>query len=283
MAAGLRTHLDREYTSGRITGPLYAEVFLSSINSVGERALRFLLDKDKADLEAQLIAVQIEKVQAEVLLATAQLAIANQQAANLLLEAALIPRQEDKLIAEAAMITQQTTNLVAEALNTPKQGLLIDAQKAVQTQQVINLVSEELSIDARTALLTQQTANGVIEGTVLTAQKCKLDAEFDTLVEQKLKIAQETLLIAQKKVTEAAQTSGTGIDAASVVGKQIALYAAQTAGFARDAEQKATKLMVDTWNSRRMTDDVTPADGTNKLSDPYIGSAVTKLLAGIGA
>ena len=50
-----------------------------------------------------------------------------------------------------------------------------------------------------------------------------------------------------------------------------------------DAEQKAAKLMVDSWNVRRTTDEGTVADGTNRLSDYYVGNAVAKLLAGIGA
>jgi hypothetical protein len=165
----------------------------------------------------------------------------------------------------------------------PKQGLLIDAQAGVQTQQKLNLVSEELRIDAQTALTTQQVANAVIEGTVLTGQKCKLDAEYDHLLGQTLKVAGETSLLAQKTTTERAQTSAVGVDADSVIGKQKALYGAQTSGFTRDAEQKAAKLLVDTWNVRRTTDEGTVADATNKLSDIHVGRAVDKLLTGVGA
>jgi hypothetical protein len=68
-----------------------------------------------------------------------------------------------------------------------------------------------------------------------------------------------------------------------VIGKQITLYQAQADGFKRDAEQKAAKIMVESWNARRATDEATVADGTNKLADAYIGQAITKLLAGAGA
>ena len=118
---------------------------------------------------------------------------------------------------------------------------------------------------------------------VLTAQKCKLEAEFDVLLEQKLKTIAETALLNQKKVTEAAQTSGTGVDVDSVIGKQKTLYTAQADGFARDAEQKAAKLMVDSWNVRRTTDEATVADGVNLLADVNVGRAVTTLLAGVNA
>jgi len=137
--------------------------------------------------------------------------------------------------------------------------------------------------DLEAQLLEQQVANAVIEGTVLEAQRCKLTAEYDLVMEQKLKTVAETALLGQKKVTEQAQTSGTNIDPDSVVGKQNQLYDAQRDGYRRDAEQKAAKLLADSWNVRKTMDDTTPVDSINKLSDPYIGSAVQRLLDGINA
>lgn len=136
---------------------------------------------------------------------------------------------------------------------------------------------------AQTALVTQQTANAVLEGMVLQGQKCKLDAEYDILILQKTRTSTETALLTQKVATEKAQTTSLGVDADSVVGRQKALYLAQTTGFTRDAEQKVAKVMVDTWNVRRTTDEATVADGTNLLNDAAVGRAVTKMLAGVGA
>ena len=207
LMVSVKAHLEEEYNKSRIRGSEYATVYLGAIQSVMDRSLDFLLQQQRVDLEAQLLAEQI--------------------------------------------ITQQKT---------------------------------QLQIDAQTGLLNQQTANAVVENTVLVAQECKLRAEFDLLVEQKLKSIAETALLAQKKVTEQAQTSGTGIGADSVLGKQIALYSAQAAGFARDAEQKAAKLLIDTFNVRMTTDpDGTLFDETNKLSDANIGAVITKLKEGINA
>ena len=133
-------------------------------------------------------------------------------------------------------------------------------------------------------MITQQKANAVLEGTVLVAQECKLRAEFDNLMANLLKTGQETALLTQKVVTERAQTSAVGVDPDSVIGKQKNLYQAQTDGFARDAENKAAKLMADTWGIRRTTDETgTDADSTNKLSDFHVGRAIEKLLTGVGA
>jgi len=161
--------------------------------------------------------------------------------------------------------------------------LLTKDDALLKAKQIEMLEKQMLEIDARIALTEQQTANAIIEGTVLTAQECKLRAEYDLIMEQKLKTVAEAALLAQKKVTEQAQTDGTNIDAASVVGKQIQLYDAQRDGYRRDAEQKVAKLLVDSWNVRMTTNDLTEANAVNKLSDTYIGQAVGKLLDGVNA
>jgi len=143
--------------------------------------------------------------------------------------------------------------------------------------------NEAAMVAAQIALLEQQRLNAIAEHNVLLAQKCKLDAEYDVLMEQKLKSAAENQLLVQKVITERAQVQAIGVDADSVIGKQKSLYQAQTDGFKRDAEQKAAKLMVDSWNIRRTTDEATVADHTNMLADSVIGRAVTKMLAGVSA
>ena len=157
------------------------------------------------------------------------------------------------------------------------------AQLAQIQAQSQNLAAQKLQIEAETALTVQKTANAVIEATVLTAQECKLRAEYDNLLLAKGRTTAETSLLEQKIVTEKAQVTSLGVDDDSVVGRQKLLYKAQTDGFQRDAEQKAAKLMVDSWNARRMTDDATAATDVNQLTDPFIGRAVSKLLAGINA
>lgn len=264
-----KAHLEAEYSKSRIRGPEYATVYLQSLQTVMQTALQFLLQKERSVLEAQLLEQQILVAQQEVLKAQA--------------EVQLVQAQIAKLEREDALTAQQIINLQAEVLNIPKQGALLDAQKLVQDQQAINLASEKLRIVAQTAQLNQQTANAVIEAEVLHAQKCKLQAEFDVLVQSRLKTSAEVTLLAQKTQTEKAQTVGAGVDADSVIGRQKALYQAQTSGFQRDAEQKAAKLMVDSWNVRRTTDEGTVADGTNMLYDPAVGRAVNKLLQGVGA
>lgn len=172
------------------------------------------------------------------------------------------------------LLAQQKTEL---------ENKLVEQQIALTTVQIDKVNAEKALVDAQKALTDQQKLNAEVENTVLVAQECKLRAEFDLIEQQVLKATQETALLTQKVATERAQTQSIGVDADSVVGKQKALYTAQADGFKRDAEQKAAKVLVDTWNVRRTTDEGTVADGTNLLNDASVGRAVGKLLTGIGA
>lgn len=213
LMRSVKTHLDDQFTAGRIKGPEYATVYLGSLELAMQSGLTFLLNQRKNDLEAQLLEKQIELATIEVTKANAQVA----------------------------------------------------------------------QIQAQTDLIEQQLLNAVTENTVLVAQECKLRAEFDHITAQTLKVNGEIALLTQKTATERAQTQALGVDADSVVGKQKGLYQAQTDGFARDAEQKAAKALIDTWSVRRTTDEATVADGVNMLNDTAVGRAVSKLLQGVGA
>ena len=97
-----------------------------------------------------------------------------------------------------------------------------------------------------------------------------------------VKTATENSLLEQKIATEKAQIQGVGVSENSVIGRQTALYEAQTKGFKRDAEQKAAKILVDTWNARRMTDsDDTDASDANGLSDGNVKQAIDQMLSGL--
>lgn len=177
--------------------------------------------------------------------------------------------QKDKAAYEAALVEAQIRLTETQILLAEKQieqenikKDLIQAQ-ADKTRAEINNVVQEL-------------AN-------LKAQECLLKAQYDLTMVQKLQTTAQTSLVQQKIATEKAQTVETGVDDNSVIGRQKLLYKAQTDGFARDAEQKAAKMLIDTWNVRRTTDDSTVADTTNMLNDATIGRAVTKVLSGVNA
>lgn len=205
MMRAAKSHLVEEYTQGRITGPEYANVYLSMIEQVMGQAMTYLLNKDKADQEKLLIEAQIRKVDADIL---------------------LTQTEQDKIQADILRITEEVQLVIA--------------------------------------------------------QKCLAQAQFDVAMANIPKVGAETDLLAQKKVTETAQVSSVGVDPQSVIGRQNNLYTQQAQGFIRDAEQKAAKIAIDTWNVRRTTD----SEGTDPLgaglSDSVIALFVQKLRQGVG-
>ena len=191
--------------------------------------------------------------------------------------------------AVAFLLNKDKTALEAILLEKQIELAEVELQKAevelqIAQQNLLKIPAEIALLEAQAGLVTQQTANAVTENTVLVAQECKLRAEYDAILEGKLKTAEEAELLRWKTTTEKAQTLELGVDDNSIIGKQKILYTKQAEGFTRDAEQKAAKIMADTWNVRRTTDESgTVADDTNKLSDANVGRAVSKLLAGVGA
>lgn len=177
--------------------------------------------------------------------------------------------QKDEAANKAALVE-------AQIRLTEAQVLLAQAELEREQQNKELIAAQVLKVKQETTNLVQELAN-------LKAQECVLKSQYDMNMLQKLQITAQTSLVQQKVATEKAQTSGAGIEVGSVIGKQIALYTAQAEGFVRDAEQKAAKLMSDTWNVRRTTDAGTVADATNGLLDANVGRAINALLAGVGA
>lgn len=121
---------------------------------------------------------------------------------------------------------------------------------------------------------------------VLTQEKTNLEIsnlqkELELKDQQLLRTTKEIEVLEQKRLTELAQVNGTGVDADSIVGRQKALYLAQSEGFKRDAEHKAAQLMLNTWNIRRTTLETTPYNFENNLHDACLGAVVDKLCQGI--
>jgi len=107
----------------------------------------------------------------------------------------------------------------------------------------------------------------------------------DLLPAQIDKLAAEIALLGQKKSTEEAQIKDIVDDLAvvGVIGKQKLLYGKQTDGFDRDAEQKAAKMMIDTWAIRvsaGASEGVVPTNMGG--SQANIRLAVDDMLRGIG-
>ena len=295
-------HLEKEFNASRIKGNEYAQIYLGTMQATMDTAVQFFIQRHKLGYEAKILEIQAKIAEVELSKANVELEIAR-------LNAQRIPAEIDKLVADTAVSHAQklqveatTTNLIAESANIPKQGALLDVNKSKVEKEVLHITAEtlnvpkqgqlieanrdkvsqeKLNLQAQKILVERETDNALIQGTVLTATECKLRAEYDLLFSTLSKVQAETSLLDQKTVTERAQTSASVGDEASLLGRQRYLHKVQADGFLRDAEQKAAKLMIDTWNVRRTTDEGTEANASNRLSDSYVGSAVNQLLNGI--
>jgi chromosome segregation ATPase len=308
-------HVQREYSKGRLKGSEYSQVYLGGLQAVMQNALQLLLEKQRTDLEAQLLQEQILteqkrrlQIDGEIALLAAQTSKTTQETANAVAQGAILAEQlttEQKkhaqMDAEVTLMSAQTAKTNSEkalvdvqVTNAGKQGLILDAQVTTEQKKHSQLDAETALTTARTSLTNadklltdQKVINAVTEETVLKAQKCKLDAEFDVLVEQKLKVTSEVTkigseisLLNQKVVTEQAQVSSLGVDTDSIIGRQKTLYENQAEGYIRDAEQKAAKMMIDAAMTQYTAHEV-PLNGAN-LGAADVGAVVAKLKTGIG-
>ena len=135
-------------------------------------------------------------------------------------------------LGQLTAVLQQAVTFLIEKDKTYLNNLLINAQIELANKQ-IELADKELE---------------------------KADKEIELLDKQIELQELNKELIAQKVKTEKAQISDTvdGIPVTGIIGAQIALYKQQKDGFIRDAEQKALKIISDTWITRKTVDDGTP-------------------------
>lgn len=177
--------------------------------------------------------------------------------------------------------------------NTLGQAIQFLLTKDQAVIQAATLAAQYEKIALEKLQLELQNEKLEVEKEVLLLQKDQLTAQITQIQQQTLLIASQVTtdaaqraLITQKTVTEVAQTQDTPTSNISagysgVVGKQNALYAAQTTGFTRDAEQKAAKLALDILATQLSTDDSMTVENTN-MHPAAIGALVQKLATGIG-
>ena len=169
------------------------------------------------------------------------------------------------------------------------QFLLTKDQAAIQAA---TLAAQYEKIALEKAQLELQNEQLELQKTQLGLQNAQLQLQNEKLALDKLQTEEQTALIASQTLTDAAQralinqktiteTAQTQDGYAGIVGQQKALYAAQTTGFTRDAEQKAAKLALDILATQLSTDDSMTVENTN-MHPAAIGAMVQKLCDGIG-
>lgn len=299
--SSIETRLDREYAKNRIKGVEYSKVYLGAMESAMQQSIAFELGRQQADKQAELLAQQTLKAVEETALIVSQelkvdaeTALINENTTNAVKQGVILDLEDDKVIAETALIDQNIINAVS-------QNKVIELQDDKIVLENALLGAQKLKVDAEKILVTEQKYKTTSEIVLVKNQgyaelaKVADSVTFDgdalpTVVsgligKQSSKILSEKELVNQKRTTEYAQVYDVVYDTVDpvtgVIGKQKALYGKQTDGFDRDAEQKLAKIMVDSWNVRRSTDEATiPAGG---MTDPDIKDVLNVAKVGINA
>lgn len=189
-------------------------------------------------------------------------------------EVELLQAQTDNAQSQIALTEAQVVKITEENKVIPYTIERIQAEIANMTRQS-DILEKELEI--KISSLALQDKQLLLADAELEVRRLELDVK-----RAEVEAAQaQAQLYAAKVLTENAQT----MDAAhpnSVLGSNIAVLRAQAAGYARDAEQKAAKILVDAWNVQRNTDESISANADNLLYDTSIGKAVNAMLRGAG-
>ena len=218
----------------------------------------------------------------------------------------LTASQIEKTTKEMELVDQQIVTELAQTGDTIPEGLgnnltssIAGMMKSVKDKNIaeIKLVNQKTASEI--AQVADELPVGISNSPTLVITGL-IKNQKDLAASQIKKTDGEVLLLGQKTITELAQTdsiipskvsnpgntnpwlnSSTSISGA--LGTAKTLYTAQADGFKRDAEQKAAKIMADTWIAQRTTDEAIQANTTNHLHETDIGAVIQKLKAGIGA
>lgn len=218
----------------------------------------------------------------------------------------LTAAQISKTAVEADLIEQQVVTELAQTADE----IPIDLGHNINDIVAGMIGSTKAKTDAEIKLTNQKTATEIaqvvdvlpagISNSPTLAITGLIKNQKDLAASQIKKTDGEVLLLGQKTITELAQTDSVlptkvtdpgntnpWLNSSSSIGGtqavQNALLTAQKDGFKRDAEQKAAKIMVDSWVAQRTTDEAIQANTTNHLHETDIGAVIVKLKQGIDA
>ena len=298
--------------------PLQGNLLTAQTGQVGAETVLTEKRVDQITAELAKIPVEVELLQKQVTNATTQnellvsqvegsdlqnskvpkeIAILEKQALQQEAATALTTTQKDQLVYDLVNKSPiEVDNLTKQGLNLTEQVLLTKANTAQTLEQTKRIPYDIEEIQSRIANMSKQ--NLLLEkdyelriGQLELQQKQLLLSEAELEVKrQEIQVQLAAIqsqkaqadLYTQKVQTERAQIEGNVAQPGSVLGANVAVLMAQADGYKSDRLQKTTKILVDTWNVRRNSDDGTEANVQNQLHDVNIGVAVSGLMVDSG-
>ena len=228
LMEAVNAHLDAQFNLGRLTGADYATVYLGAVQSSMQQSVAFILGKQQADKQAELLEAQKLDIHDQAVLRTqssdADLSIKRQQIIN---EAFTNGMEVNEYIWE-----------IEYKLNLGETYTYVTVENLTDND-VIALMTADPH-DARYPEVNAVT---------LSTSKVIQHAGKSTAATIIAKTQEEVDLLKQKRITEHAQTLtetiGSTIATSSVMGKQAELFTQQAVGFENDAKNAFNKNMAD--------------------------------------
>ena len=228
LMEAVNAHLDAQFNLGRLTGADYATVYLGAVQSSMQQSVAFILGKQQADKQAELLEAQTLDIHDQAVLRTqssdADLSIKRQQIIN---EAFTNGMEVSEYIWE-----------IEYKLNLGETYTYVTVENLTDND-VIALMTADPH-DARYPEVNAVT---------LSTSKVIQHAGKSTAATIIAKTQEEVDLLKQKRITEHAQTLtetiGSTIATSSVMGKQAELFTQQAVGFENDAKNAFNKNMAD--------------------------------------
>ena len=161
----ISVYVKNEYSSGRLSGAEYAQVYLGAMQSAMQQAFAFGLQKTVQD---------------------AQVALTEAQTAGQIYENTYLkPAQKALIDSQASQVAAEITKIYADKLNTEAQTALIHSQKGeidykvsqVYPAQVAVLNKQDDEIQSKIDLVNAQKASELIQATVLNKQAALYEAQ----------------------------------------------------------------------------------------------------------
>ena len=267
--------MQEELDNNRIPVSDYPKIYLGAMDTALSQSIAFLLQKQTAAAQADLIIAQTANETLKGLLLTAETAKTNAEkllidnnAANAVIQGVNLGYEGLGTLAKTSLIGAQEFKLVN--IDTPL--TVAETQKLGKEEDLID--EDILKTVAETALINQNTANALATANIIPKSGLKIDAEIG--------------LLTQKTYTEEASTkdtvgpTGSTYSVSGMILKQKDLYTAQKEGFARDAEQKLSKIVADAWSVRSSVDPDTMTEPAG-IADTDVSAILAVAKTGIGA
>jgi hypothetical protein len=265
LMASVEDHIDYQFKKQRIKSSDYATVYLGALTAVLGQSVQYELGRHQAAAQADLTLKQIEVETARV---------------------AKLNKDKDLVTQQISNLTAEKLRLEADTLNIPKQGSLLD-------KQILKTVQDTALVVLQGALSDSQNTKTQKESLLVAAQAAKIAKDDALVTQQKLNLEEEKLNLAAQRSLLNIQVTKTGLEGNLLTAKknsevkqldimtaQVALYTAQKDGFARDAEQKLARLMVQAHTVKLSTD--TNNTIPSKLDDGSINAVIGQAKVGIG-